>query len=169
MSNSSTLPSTACGGSASWYAVPDTIKQLLWLAATHWEDTAQSEHYMQQALTLADGHLDVLVSAYRYFFYKHKPVLALQAAQAVLHQIQQSEALPTDWNQLAPILIQRQQEPVIRLYLNAYVASGLVLARLGDLDTATTITARVSAIDSRREFGAATVFNVLTHPPDNEE
>jgi hypothetical protein len=153
----------------SWYDLSDDVKRLLIAAANTWEDTAQSQAYMQQALAIAGQSLDVLVAAYRYFFYKHNDTAALQIATQVVEQIRQSEGLPEDWERLAPLLNRRKEEPNIRLYLNAYAASGLVLARLGAIDAAKEITARVSAIDDRREFGAATVLHVLTHPDDEEE
>jgi len=153
----------------SWYDLPVEVKQLLIAAANTWEDTAQSQDYIQQALTIANASLDVLVAAYRYFFYKHNDAAALQIATQVIEQIRQLEALPEPWDLLEPILSSRKEEPNIRLYLNAYAASGLVLARMGAIDDATTITTRVSKLDDRREFGAATVLHILTHPDDEED
>ncbi len=153
----------------SWYELPAEVKHLLVAAANTWEDTAQSQFYINQALAIAHHSLDVLVAAYRYFFYKHNDVAALQIATQVLERISALEAFPDDWDELAPILSQRKDEPVIRLYLNAYAASGLIRARLGELDAATIITSRVSELDDKREFGATTVLHVLTHPDDEEE
>lgn len=152
----------------SWYDLPAEVKQLLIAAANTWEDTTQSQHYIHQAVAIANQSLDVLVAAYRYFFYKHNDVAALQIANQVTEQIRQLEGLPEDWQRLSPILRDRKEEPNIRLYLNAYAASGLVLARLGKIEEATTITARVNDIDDRREFGAATVLHILTHPDEEE-
>jgi len=153
----------------SWYDLPIEVKGLLIAAANNWEDTAQSQDYVQQALAIAHTSLDVLVAAYRYFFYKHNDAAALQITTQVLEQIKQSEGLPEPWELLAPLLSCRKEEPNIRLYLNAYAASGLILARMGAIAEATIITARVSAIDDKREFGAATVLHILTHPDDEEE
>jgi hypothetical protein len=153
----------------SWYDLPVEVKRLLIAAANSWEDTAQSQDYIQQALAIADDSLDVLVAAYRYFFYKHNDAAALQISTQVLEQIRQLEGLPEQWELLAPILQSRKEEPNIRLYLNAYAASGLVLARMGAIAEAKVITARVSEIDDKREFGAATILHVLTHPNDEEE
>ncbi len=153
----------------SWYHLPVEVKRLLIAAANTWEDTTLSQSYIQRALAIANQSLDVLVAAYRYFFYKRNDAAALQIANQLMDQIQQLEKLPNDWNVLAPILQQRKEEPNIRLYLNAYAASGLVLARLGAIDEAKIISRRVSDIDDRREFGAATVLQILTHPIEEEE
>jgi tetratricopeptide (TPR) repeat protein len=155
--------------SLSWYDLPAEVKRLLIAAANSWEDTAQSQDYIHQALLISDRSLDVLVAAYRYFFYKHNDAAALQIAIQVIEQIKQLERFPKDWHVLAPILSSRKEEPNIRLYLNAYAASGLVLARMGAIDEAKTIASRVSEIDSKREFGAATVLDILTNSDGEEE
>lgn len=161
-------PNSTPESTLSWYDLPVEVKQLLIAAANTWEDTAQSQDYIQQALVIADQSLDVLVAAYRYFFYKHNDAAALQIATQLLEQISQLEGLPEEWHLLASILSQRKEEANIRLYLNAYAASGLVLARMGEIDQATVITTRVSELDDRREFGAATVLHILTHPEEEE-
>lgn len=115
----------------SWFQVPEEIKKLLILAAENWENTSASENYMNQALAKTGDNLEVLVAAYRYFYYKYNYTMALQTAIKVIDKIKLTEKLPDDWQQLQPILIKRKEEPQIRLYLNAYAASGLVLAKLG--------------------------------------
>jgi hypothetical protein len=54
----------------SWFNVPDDIKQLLILAADNWQDTSKSQSYINQALTQTNNSIDVLVAAYRYFYYQ---------------------------------------------------------------------------------------------------
>lgn len=154
----------------SWYPVTDTVKQLLISASEVWENTAESEQYIHQALETDQDNLDVLVSAYRYFFYKNNNSMALKITQKVLDQISAEEAFPEDWSQLRAILYNRKEEPHIRLYINAYAASGLILARLGDTETAKAITARVCDLDDQKEFGASVVFDILSNPdPDDED
>jgi hypothetical protein len=96
------------------------------LAAQTWENTEESEKYMQQALAKTGENTDVLVAAYRYFYYKNNYVLALSTAEKITAKIKKEEHLPDNWEALLPILVQRHEEPQIRLFLNAYAASGLV-------------------------------------------
>jgi hypothetical protein len=152
----------------SWYDVDPFIKQLLLAAADSWNDPARSQDYMNQAIANPDISLDVLVAAYRYFFYRHNDLLALQVAQRVMAQIQTNESLPPTWEQLKPILADRRDDPTLRLYVNAYAASGLIWARLGELDRAKEIAEQVREIDDRRESCAATVFDILTQPPEED-
>ncbi|WP_017656040.1 hypothetical protein [Fortiea contorta] len=152
----------------SWFEVPENIKNLLMLAAKNWENTLESEIYIQQALALAGEHTDVFVAAYRFFYYKNNYQLALQTTSQLLDKIRELEKLPDDWQLLQPILVNRAEEPRIRLYLNAYAASGLVLAKLGQLELAKEISARVKNIDNKNDFGAGILFDILTRPSEED-
>ncbi|NMG20364.1 hypothetical protein [Brasilonema bromeliae] len=153
----------------SWFEVPDDIKQLLILAAEHWQNTEESEKYINQALAKTAESTEVLVAAYRYFFYKNNYHMALQTAIKVIEKIKFTEQLPDNWQQTKQILISRKEEANIRLYLNAYAASGLVLAKLGDIEKAKKISAQVKEVDDKNEFGASIVYNILTRPVEEDE
>ena len=153
----------------SWFQVPEDFKQLLILAAKNWENTAESEKYMQQALAKTQDNLDVLIAAYRYFYYKNNYLLALEMAVKVINQIHNSEKLPDDWQQLKPILVSGKDNPSIRLYLTAYAASGLVLAKLGEIEQAKEISARVKEVDDKKEFGGGLILDILTRPAEEDE
>ena len=145
----------------SWFDAPEDIKNLLTLAASNWEDTSKSQYYINEALTKAQEHTDVLIAAYRYFFYKHKLPPALKVAQLVLDKIKRSEKLPEEWEKLKPILIENKDDSQIRIYLSAYAASGLILAKLGEIEKAKVIISRVKEIDDLKEFSAEVLLNVL--------
>ncbi len=153
----------------SWCDVEPEVKQLLLLASENWASTSLAEKYIREALFKAGNNLDVLVGAYRFFFYKHQPSAALSIAEKVLQLITSRENLPIEWSQLQPILLARKQEPNIRLYLNAYAAKGLILAQLGKLEEAKIISQRIKEIDDSREFCSTTVFEVITKSPDEDE
>lgn len=152
----------------SWFQVPEDIKYLLILAAANWDNTLESQNYINQALAKTEDSIDVLVAAYRYFFYKNNYLMALQTAVKVIDRIKLSEQLPNSWEQLKPILMTRKDEPKIRLYLNAYAASGLVLAKLGEIDKAKKISTQVKEIDDKNQFGAAILYDILTLPSEEE-
>lgn len=153
----------------SWYDASEEVKELLVLATDNWENSSLSEQYINQALEKAGDNMDVLVGAYRFFFYKNKPELALKIAKKVVKIIEKQENLPIEWEQLQPILLKRQQEPNMRLYLNAYASQGYILAKMGEIETAKLITERVQGIDEHRESCATTVFEVLTKDPDEDD
>ncbi|WP_193195363.1 hypothetical protein [Nostoc sp. MG11] len=153
----------------SWFQVPDDIKELLILAAQTWENTSESEKYIQQALAKTGDNADILVAAYRFFYYKNNYILALQTTIKLIDKIKEAEKFPDDWSRLKPILIKRREEPQIRLYLNAYAASGLVLAKLGEIDQAKEISTRVKEIDAKNDFGAGILLDILTRPPEEDD
>ena len=148
-----------------WFLVDGSARDLLVSAAQAWEDTTVSEQYVQQALAQPDVDLDVLISAYRYYFYKHNNARALAMANAVCDRI--SQAWPTDWKTLKPLLIAQLDSPAVRLYLSAYAASGILLARLGHLESAQQIATQVQQIEAR-EFGGELLLNIL-NPADEDD
>lgn len=151
-----------------WCAVGTASEALLVAAANTWEDTSTSADYIQQALAQPTVELDVLVGAYRYYFYKNRDVEALQVARTVLSRLQQSEGWPADWDTLMPVLKSRLEDEVVRLYLNAYAGSGLLLARLGHVQEANEIAAQVQQIEAK-EFGADVLLTVLNPSPEDDE
>jgi tetratricopeptide (TPR) repeat protein len=153
----------------SWFQVPEDIKKLLILAAENWGNTSRSERYMNQALAKTSEHIDVLIAAYRYFYYKNNYPMALQTAVKVIGKIKESEKLPDDWKQLKPILVNRKEDSEIRLYLNAYAASGLVLAKLGEIEKAKAISTQVKEIDEKNDFGAGILLDILTRPAEEDD
>lgn len=153
----------------SWSDIPAEVKDLLMEAVEQWEDTAKSEQYIYQALEKAGENYEVLIGAYRYFFYKNKQKMALKIAQMVLNKIKAEEQLPESWEDQKPRLIQDKEQPKIRLYLNAYAAMGYILARLGEVERAKQITEQIKEIDTQRQSSATTVFEVLTRVPEEDE
>lgn len=150
----------------SWYQVHPEIRQLLLAAVATWEDTDRSERFILQALAHPATNLDVLVSAYRYFFYKHNNCMARRLALQVMERIRQEESLPEEWAQLQPILKERLSDTPVRLYLNAYTALGMMLARWGAFQAAIEISRNVRSIDERDVFGAGIILNILTQEDD---
>ncbi|MEB3357938.1 MAG: hypothetical protein VKK04_14520 [Synechococcales bacterium] len=165
----SLMDNTPSSLSLSWYTTPDDIKVLLVEAAAHWEVPEVADVYLHRAIACADGQLDVLVSAYRYFFYQNRNGMALEIANRILQEIRAAEQLPTDWGRLREVIEGRKDDPNIRLYLNAYAASGFVLARLRHIDQAIAVLSRVCEVDRHNEFGARSVLNVLTQPATDDE
>jgi tetratricopeptide (TPR) repeat protein len=157
----------------SWYAVPEDIKSLLILAAKSWEDRTLSEQYINRALEIDNvtnsNCVDILVTAYRYFFYKNNNELALQMALKVIDKVTNLEGLPERWENLKPILIDRKEDTAIRLYLNAYIASGFMLARLGEIEQAKEVASKIDEMDDRNEFGASLLLDILTRPEEEED
>ncbi|WP_017716706.1 hypothetical protein [Kamptonema formosum] len=156
-------------GTFSWYRVPEDVKSLLVLAAQNWENTAESDKYITRALESSEEYTDVLVAAYRYYYYKNNHPMALQMAERVVRKVKLSENLPDEWEQIKPILASRRNDPEIRLYLNAFAATGFILAKLGEIEKAKEVTEKIKEIDEKNEFGASLVLDILTRPEEEDE
>ncbi|MEM9567202.1 MAG: hypothetical protein AAF974_02755 [Cyanobacteria bacterium P01_E01_bin.34] len=169
MNTSPAISNPSFGSPPSWYRVPSEIETLLSAAVACWDDTAHSEQLMLQAINHPDTTLEVLVSAYRYFFYKSNDGMARYLAMQVMERIKQAESLPDDWYTLKAILQDRLLcDPAIRLYLNAYTALGIMLARWGAVQSALEISARIQSIDPTNEFGAEFIQAVLSNEDEGE-
>lgn len=152
----------------SWYDVSEDVKSLLMLAVENWEDTEASESYINQALAKTDGNLDILIGAYRYFFYKNNMNMSLQLAHKVIAEVKKRENLPDDWEELKSVLASRKNEQQINLLITAYAASGLIVAKMGDLAKAKAISEEVQDIDQKNDL-AKILFDIITRPPDEDE
>lgn len=152
----------------SWLSVSPATKGLLVAAAQSWEDTETSEYYIRQALNQPETGFDVLVGAYRYYFYKNQDSMALEIATTVCDRLRQIEQWPTDWAVLKPILLEQIEESNARLYINAYAASGLLQARLGNVEVAQEIANRVQQLQAK-EFGADVLLNILNPSSDDDD
>ena len=139
------------------------------MAAENWENTSSSEKYINQALAKTRNNTDILIAAYRYFYYRQNYPMTLQIAEKVVEEVNKNENLPSNWEELKSVLMKRKEEANIRLYLNAYAASGLVLAKLGETDKAKEICIKVKEVDDKNDFGAGILFDILTHPPEEDE
>ncbi|NEQ95408.1 MAG: hypothetical protein F6K30_01530 [Cyanothece sp. SIO2G6] len=153
----------------SWFNASADVQSLLMAAADCWQDTAKSQQYMEQAIAQSMNNPDVLIAAYRYFFYKSNSEMALWAAEKTMEHIRQVEALPEAWDALQSVLTVRQSEPMVRVYLHAYAASGLLLAKMGNVEAALTIATRVKAIDEQQEFSGDLLHQILTTSPDDDD
>ena len=166
-STASPQPSSSRDRGTSWYAVPAEIKQALARIATCWDRPELGDRDMLRLLADAPRYPEIWVSAYRYFFYSHNTILALEVITQLLEWIRQTESLPDDWDKLYPMLCERRDDPNIRLYINAYAASGLIQARLGNVEQAQQIAKHISPIEHGNEFGGTVIQTILLH--SNEE
>jgi hypothetical protein len=88
--------------------------------------------------------------------------MARRLALQVMEQIKVEEGLPDEWEKLEEIFQQRFYDPPIRLYLSAYTALGVMLARWGAYEAAIEISNHVKSVDERNEFGAGVILNILS-------
>ena len=77
----------------SWFDVSDNVKSLLILATENYGNTIQADNYINQAIAKSktkEEYLDVLVAAYRYFYYKNNYSMALQLTNQLIDKIKEN-------------------------------------------------------------------------------
>ncbi|MCH4903512.1 hypothetical protein GSN00_03745 [Cylindrospermopsis raciborskii CHAB3438] len=153
----------------SWFDASAEVKELLVLATKTWENPEESLKYMEQALaeTKENNHMDVLVAAYRYFYYQNNYALAEKTANTIIARIRKTHQLPDNWEELRSVLLARKDESQIRIFLNAYTALGMISAKLGKLDQAKAIIKEIQKINDKEDFGANILWQILN--PSLEE
>ena len=61
-----------------------------------------------------------------------------------------------------------KNEQQINLLITAYAASGLIIAKMGNLAKAKVISEEVQEIDEKNDL-AKILFDIITRPPDEDE
>ena len=94
--------------------------------------------------------------------------MSLKLAHKVMAEVKKQENLPSDWQEVKSILASRKNEQQINLFITAYAASGLIIAKMGDLVKAKSISEEVQEIDEKNDL-AKILFDIITRPPDEDE
>lgn len=124
-----------------------------------WADEAESEKLLLAALRAAPESLAVRIGAYKFYFYRARLTEAIDHAQAILAIAARALGLPEDWRRVtsahAPF---SELLPWPRLWLQALLAHGYCMARLGRLEEAREALAKVVILDSANRFRAASLL-----------
>lgn len=147
--------------SFSWFEAPEHVKANLQRAVESWEDTEKSSQYVLKALEENRGNLNVLVSAYRFFFYKQSYPMAIQIALKIMDILRSKRSIPEKKREMLAYLRSNLEDYDIRLFINAYSAYAFMLMRLGSLEKATEILSLLKEIDERGEFGISIMLGLM--------
>ncbi len=155
----------------SWFKVPSSVKDLLYKAVLHWEDTPLSKSYIMQALENADDDVNVLTAAYRFFFYKQDYNMALQLALKVMEKVRSTKDLPESYKkgELFRALVDHIEDYDVRMFINAYAAYAFILLRLGNIDKATEILEFLKYVDINDEFGVPVMLDIISKQKEDED
>ncbi len=147
--------------SFSWFEAPEHVKANLQKAIESWEDTEKSSQYVLKALEENRGNLNVLVSAYRFFFYKQNYPMAIQIALKIMDILRSKRSIPEEKREMLAYLRSNLEDYDIRLFINAYSAYAFMLMSLGSLEKATEILNLLKEIDEKGEFGISTMLGLI--------
>jgi tetratricopeptide (TPR) repeat protein len=111
----------------------------------------------------------VLVGLYRYYFYQHRLAEALDVAYRAMRLASARLGISDDWRRLDEhglAVAAAQSFGLLRFYLLALKAAGVVLLRLGDIDNARDHLSKLAALDQRDQLGASALLDIIDPVPD---
>lgn len=122
-----------------------------------------AEQPLLAALQLAPESLNVLVSAYRFYYYQHRLEDALNIAEQALTITARRLAIPLDWHLLteAHLNVGSHAVALLRFHLLSLKAKAYLLLRLGDKETGKTILEKLVALDENNRLGAKQLLDVI--------
>lgn len=127
-------------------------------------DPEASEAAIKEALALAPDDFDILLGAYRFYFYNHRYRDALPHCAELLTQAARRLNIASDWRLVEPGDAPfSEAEFAPGLFLQTLIAWGYCHSRLGDLEEARAAIAHVLHLDPSDRFGAG---GVLGHIED---
>ena len=99
--------------------------------------TEKAELLLLRAYLMAPEHLSVLVALYRYYYYQHRLTDALIVADKAIKSAAKELHIGDNWKTVRPLEVAAgafRSVGLVRFYLLALKAAGVVMVRLGDFD-----------------------------------
>lgn len=142
--------------------LPEAARPHLEAAVAAWADGPVAQAHMEAALQAAPDALGVRIGAYKFYLYQQRLDRAVPLAQAILQQAARRLQLPHDWRAVAPGHAAFDRiEPWPRLFLQALIAMGYGLARMGRTDEGRAALGKAISLDPHDRFGAARLLAVV--------
>ncbi len=141
----------------------EEVVQLLQQAAEDYSNgTAEAD--LQRAYQLAPEHLMVLVSLFRYYFYRHKFAEALDISEKAREVVRQKLGLPDDWRAISETQLLDGHEHdmvLVRFYLFCLKGEAYLYARQGKAEKSIPLLEKVAALDSNDQLGTTALLAVV--------
>lgn len=123
----------------------------------------EAEQPLQEALRLAPTSLNVLVAAYRYYYYQHRLEDALGIAGQALAVTAERLSIPLDWKLLTLAHISQggpSTMALVRFHLLSLKAEAYLLLRLGRSAEGRAILEKLLELDAHNRLGAKQLLEV---------
>jgi len=128
----------------------------------------EAEPPLLEALKLAPESLNVLVAAYRFYYYQHRLEDALRLAGRALAITARRLDIPLDWQRLAAEHISQggpSAMALMRFHLLSLKAEAYLLLRLGRKDEGRAILTKLLELDGNNRLGARQLLEVAEENP----
>ncbi|PMR73806.1 hypothetical protein [Billgrantia endophytica] len=144
--------------------LPADIEARLAAAARQYSQ-GTAERPLLEAWALAPDNLCVLVGLYRFYYYQHRYMDALDIATRVMTIVAPRLALPSAWNEIDDRHLMSAKEHgvgLLRFYLLALKGAGYLCLRLGHFEKGKAMLAKVVELDIDDRLGARLLLDVVT-------
>lgn len=141
------------------------------LAGLHYHDDSLALQHLEQAEALAPGHAAVLISRYRFFFYKNRLKDALEVGRECLKKSARDIGCGEDWQSVQPDDASFGQFEAIlpRFFLFTLKGYAYLSLRLGDLEQGRGAIGKLLELDPSDKVGARVLLDVLDRQGRNDE
>lgn len=143
--------------------LPPEAQDHLWQAGLSYHLDDVAERHLREAQSLAPGHAAVLISLYRFYFYKGRLVDALEIAKQCLDKALRENALPPDWRDVTAddAVFGRYEDMLLRFFLFTLKGYAYLQMRLGNLDEGRAAVTKLLELDPSDKIGAQVLLGVL--------
>jgi len=152
-----------------WFAsryhdLSSVAEEQLRLASQAYADSVKAEMHLALAKAVAPNNPVVLISEYRYYFYKGQLNEALRVAENCLTIVANELKLPANWQGVFPDHANfRSEEPAHRFYLFCLKAYAYLLLRLDRMDEGAMATEKLLQLDPANKVGGQVLLDVLAN------
>ena len=143
-------------------SLPPDVETLLQQAGELYGD-GEAEPLLVEALRLAPESLNVLVAAYRFYYYQHRLNDALNIAGLALAVTSRRLDIPADWNLLTSAHLSQAGPAamaLVRFHLLSLKAEAYLLLRLGRSAEGRAMLEKLLELDSHNRLGAKQLLEV---------
>jgi len=143
-------------------SVSPEVEALIQTAGSLYGD-GEAEQPLLEALRLAPDSLNVLVAAYRFYYYQHRLGDALGVVGQALPVTARRLGIPLDWKLLGAEHISQggaASMALVRFHLLSLKAEAYLLLRLGRKDEGRAILTKLLELDSHNRLGAQQLLEV---------
>ncbi len=144
-------------------------EEYLKIISENWENQELCENLLRKVIAESPDNREVLLSAYRFYFYSKNFEKALSFALKVQDQLATSLHKGSIMPDLSEALKKDPENPELRLLMQTVSAIGFLQARLGRRKDAVKTLSFAKDLDPELSFGADAVYKFLTSPPETEE
>lgn len=123
-----------------------------------------AEAPLLQALARSPRSLLVMVALYRFYYYQHRLLDALNIAHLALETTSAELGIPADWSRLDETSMGKaalRSMTLLRFHLIALKAVAYLLLRLGEEDEGKGLLRKLAELDSHNRLGARQLLDVV--------